>query len=1280
MLKSVTCFLLFLLSLSAYSQTEVTHVLQWQGYEFITDPATGTTTEIPSFTGASIPEKLPVYTFALSETEVTNPEIIAEQFAPFSDADSVLLAASSLPATFTLLQRQAYQNKKLVTLFSFVPIRLNSQTGKPEKLVSFTFRYVSSGKPPRQLNASRLHAGASVLSSSTWYKIGIPATGLYKIDKATLQNMGISTASINPQNIRLFGNGGGMLPQLNATPRPDDLIENAIYVAGENDNKFDDTDYILFYGQGPHNWVLNDDKQGFRHQFNIYSDTAYYFLQVSPTPGLRVSKQAPLTGAKATITSFQERLFHEVNLKNKLLSGRMWVGEEFSSFTPTHDFSFLVTDIIPESIVQVKAAVAGDSPTQNAFGVKLNNTSIGTFTIPGRGSFNYHPVGVYQTNLFEAHSNAISNSGELKVSLNFNSSGNSSALGYLDYIEILAERQLKLYGNQTSFRSLQNVYPGAVSNFVVADMPDGSVVWDVTNPQRPALPVLAFKGETASFTANTDSVKEFIAFTGNDFPKPSFSGVAQNQNLHALNKNGNTDLVIITHPAFLTQAERLAAHRQTHNGLQVSVVTTTQVYNEFSSGSQDVTAIRDFMKMMYDRSTKGPENTLHLLLLGDASYDYKSLNTTNTNYVPVYQSRESLDPLESYSSEDYYGFLDDSEGFWDEDNFSNPDLMDIGIGRLPVRTATEAEIIVTKLIQYDDPKSFGNWRNRIVFAADDGDGTEHLRDAEFLADFMAAKHPAYNQRKIYLDMFKQENGAGGQVSPATNLSIDQAIENGALLINYTGHGSETTLAQEKILTIPQIQNWKNKDKLAFLVTATCEFGRYDDPARSSGAEYALLNQNGGAIGLISTTRPVYAGGNRILNKNFFELAFAPVNNQMPRLGDVLRLTKNKSLSQVNNRNFALLGDPSMRLAYPHLKVNVDKINGTDATITPDTLKALRKITLTGSIRDVNQLLVANFTGTVQVTVYEKETQINTLGDESSNGISNIRAVPVRENIIYEGVASVREGLFTATFVVPKDIAYNLGNGKISLYASSGLADAQGVNQNIIVGGADPNAGPDNLPPTVRLFMDDETFVSGGLTGSEATLIANFADDNGINTTGIGIGHEITAVLDGNKKEPIHLNNYFTADIDSYQTGKVRYLFKGLTTGKHEITVKVWDTHNNSAESKLEFVVANSEKLALAQVLNYPNPFRQLTTFQFNHNRQGEDLDIQIRIFTVSGTLVKVLSGTSKASKAHFADLTWDGRNEKNHYLSKGIYIYVLSVRSKRDGSVENKTQKLILLN
>ncbi|PSR54387.1 hypothetical protein AHMF7605_13140 [Adhaeribacter arboris] len=1132
------------------------------------------------------------------------------------------------------------------------------------------------------------YADASVLSNGTWYKIGIPATGLYKLDRNTLQNMGIATASLNPQHIRLFGNGGGMLPQPNATARPDDLIQDAIFVAGESDGKFDAEDYILFYGQGPHTWSLDVNQQTFRHEFNIYSDTAYYFLQVGQTTGLRVNKQTPVTGATATINTFEERLFHEVDLKNKLLSGRQWMGEEFSSFTSTKDFTFAITDILPNSVVQIKAAVIGDSPSNNSFEFKLNNADLGKLNIAGRGNFDYHPVGVLQVATFEKNSNTLSNTNELKVNLTFNNAGNAAALGYLDYLEIVAERQLKLYGNQTIFRSLQNIFPGAVSTFNVGNMPAGAIVWDVTHPNHPEALDLTIKTNSASFTTATDTLKEFIAFTGQDFPAPTIAGIVPSQNLHDLNKDGKTDLVIVTHPNFISQAERLAAHRQTHDGLQVNVVTTRQVYNEFSSGAQDVTAIRDFMQMMYERRGNNSEKTLHLLLFGDASYDYKSTNANsskdrtvnNTNYVPTYQSRESLDPLESYSSEDYYGFLDNSEGFWDETDFSHPDLMDIGVGRLPVHTVQEAEILVTKLIHYDDPKTFGNWRNRLVLAADDGDGTEHLRDAEFLADYMKTNHSTFNIHKVYLDMFKQENGASGQLSPDANRSIDEALERGALLINYTGHGGETTLAQEKIVTIPQITNWKNKDRLAFLVTATCEFGRYDDPARSSGAEEALVNQNGGAIGLISTTRPVYAGGNRILNKNFFEIAFTPINEQMPRLGDVLRLTKNRSLSQVNNRNFALLGDPSMRLAYPQLKVSLDKVNNTDVSSGIDTLKALSKITFTGSIRESNLAVATNFNGLVQIIVYEKETQINTLGDESANGVSNIRAVPIRENIIYDGTASVQAGLFSTTFIVPKDIAYNLGNGKISFYAFSGTTDAQGAFSNIIVGAANPNSTSDNQPPAIRLFMDDETFKSGGLTTPNTTLLAHITDENGINTTGIGIGHELTAVIDGNKNQSINLNNYFTAEVDNYQAGQVRYPLSNLSVGKHEISVKAWDTYNNSAESKIDLMVANSEKLALAQVFNYPNPVQNQTTFQFDHNRQGDDLNIEIKIFSTTGSLVKTLTGTSFASKPHLDAIIWDGRNENKQALAKGLYIYVLTVRSNLDGAKATKTEKLILLN
>ncbi|RIJ43159.1 type IX secretion system sortase PorU [Pontibacter oryzae] len=1123
--------------------------------------------------------------------------------------------------------------------------------------------------------ASGGFASGSVLGSGDWYKLAVTSSGIYKIDRSVLQALGINTQSIDPKKIQLFGNGGGMLPQPNSTPRPDDLQENAITVVGEADGKFDDADYVLFYAKGPHTWNYDATQKQFRHELNIYSDTAFYFLRINHSPGARMTNRAQATGAQQTITSYNERLFYEKELKNMVFSGRDWYGEEFSAFQASREFTFQASDAVAGSEVKLTAALMANSPTDCSFSVALNGQTLGSQSIPNRGSYNYHPEGVNSTKTYTTNQQQVG-SGDYKATLTFGTNGSSTALGYLNYLELSYERQLKMYGEQTAFRSVESINQ-PVSTFALAGTPAGISIWDVTNP----LQVVAQEHNSGTFSTSTDLLREFVAFqAGSISSKPVVLGKVANQNLHSLNSSGTLDFVIVTYPGFVQEANRLAAHRAQHSNMQVAVVTTTQIYNEFSSGAQDVTAIRDFMRMLYSRSNKPSGDVMYLLLFGDASYDYKNRIRNNTNFVPIYESRQSLHPITSYSSEDYYGFLDENEGEWAE-NALGDHLMDIGIGRLPAKSAPEAAVMVNKIIAYDSPAHFGNWRNRITLVADDGDYNEHQNDAEFLADYLIENHPKYNPTKVYTDLYQQQAVANGQRVPDATAAIDKAVEQGSLILNYTGHGNEVSWASEQILTMPQIYSWKNKNKYTFMLTATCEFGRYDDPGRPSGAETALLHAEGGAIGLITTTRPVYSNSNRVLNRNFYQTAFAPINGRMPRLGDLVRLTKNNSITSnssgstgVNNRNFSLLADPSMQLAYPVLEAQLTSINNRQNVI--DTLSALGKVTLAGQIQDAGGSIASNFAGTLHLKVYEKPTILYTLGDENGQKVP----VKVRENIIYDGKATVNDGLFEISFVVPKDIAYNFGQGKISMYASNDTQDALGSNQEVIIGGTSKTAPSDNEPPSIKLFMDDESFVSGGLTGQTTTLLAKLFDDNGINTAGIGIGHEITAVLDNDQANLVALNDYYTSAPNSYQAGEIQYTLKNLTPGPHNISLKAWDTHNNSAEAYIEFFVSNDAQLALEHVLNYPNPFASNTTFQFDHNRAGENLAVQVQIFTISGQLVKTLHSRFNNSTARVNNLTWDGLNEHNDVLPKGVYVYRVLVQSEQDGAKASKVEKLIIIN
>jgi len=1125
------------------------------------------------------------------------------------------------------------------------------------------------------------HTSQSVLSTGNWYKIGITSPGIYKLDKAFLQTLGLAPESIDPRQIKLYGNGGQMLPQPNHIFRPDDLRENAIYVPGEADGKFDNTDYILFYAPGPHTWHWNSTSRRFTHELNIYSDTAYYFLSVSNTPGKRVQRQPALTNATNTIETYHDHIYYEQDLVNLLQSGRNWYGETFNNFTSFRNFNFPLPDLVPGTSVSLTSAVVGNSEKASSFQIKANETMLGTQSFFGRGKHDYHREGEYKVQTFSIPGTSLT-SNTLQVNLTYNLQGTSSAVGYLDYLEITAERRLKLINNQTIFRSLQHLGNFTPATFKITDISADAQVWDITNATSATALPLQITNNLGAFTAKTDSLREYVVFKGTDFPKPFAASRINNQNLHGLNAGGDLDLLILTHPLFKTAAEKLAQHRREHDYLQVKVVTTTEVYNEFSSGSQDVTAIRDFMKMLYQRRKKAGEAVLYLLLLGDASFDYKSdfqsINArtlNNTNFVPVYESRESLDPLKTYSSEDYYGLLDSGEGLWSEEIFSTPENVDIGIGRLPVKTAAEAETIVKKIIHYDSPASFGKWRNQIALIADDGDNAEHLRDAESLADLLKEKQPAYLVKKLYLDLFKQENQPSGQRSPITTQEVNHAVEQGSLFTNYTGHGNETWLTNEQIVTASQIAGWQNYDKLTFLLTATCEFGRYDDPRRNSGAEFALLNTKGGAIGLISTTRPVFASSNRVLNRNFMLAAFEPINAGLPRLGDIMRKTKNNSQSNLNNRNFALLGDPSQRLAYPSLSAAITHINDrpTLASAT-DTLKALEKVSLRGIVTESTEVAKADFDGLIHITVYDKSKKIKTLGDENSP----ITDIEIKDNILFDGTATVKAGKWQINFVVPKDIVYQAGQGQVYLYAYNAQTDGHGYTNQVILAGTEENSTNDNRPPQIRLVLDDESFIAGGLMGRSPLLIAHLYDESGINTSNAGIGHEITAYLDGDKSKAIILNDFYASHPDNFQAGDIRYSLQDLSLGSHKLTLKAWDNYNNSAEADLLFTVTDEQELKISNLKNYPNPVVTQTTFTFDHNQTNDQLDIELHIYSVDGKLVKSIYYQKMAIDLTLPQIVWNGRDDKNNLLTNGIYLYRVIVRSKGNGLETQEINKLLL--
>lgn len=1174
-----------------------------------------------------------------------------------------------------------FEKKKEYLGVSLLPF-IKDAAGQKQRLVSFELLY-EAGPPINQssLRTAASNVANSVLSTGTWVKLAVNQTGIYKITAAQLSQYGLDANQVDPSQVRLFGNGGGMLPRLNSQFRHDDLAENAIEVFdGGVLGRFDGNDYILFYGESSTSWSL-DANGKFVHELHLLSDDTYYFLTpqlaLGTPPKRIISRGSSVLLPNYFVSDFDDRQFHEVERFNFIKSGRQWYGEQFDvNLTQTFNFNF--PNILSGSRVHIKSNLIARSFSPSYFRMNYNGQSILQQNIPAVGSS-------YTSDFADEDIDTVSFTpvgSDINISLTYFPT-TSTSVGYLNHLVVNARRSLNMTGSQMGFRNIASAASGRVSQFTLSGNLNNVRIWDVTDPINIAQQLTSAPGQ---FTIPTDSLLEFIAFNGSSFNVPSYAGGVSNQNLHGL---GPVDMVIVAHPAFDSEASRLADFHRNENNLRVALVHPQEIYNEFSSGAPDLVGIRDFVRMFYNRANNTSDLPKYLLLFGDGSYDNKAVSPSNTNFIPTYQSLNSISLIRSYVSDDFFGFLDNSEGDWDD---SATDLLDIGIGRFPVKSVDEARLVVNKTIDYATPgtitegnttcaesntSSLGDWRNVMCFIADDEDAGLHLNQSNGLANYIRNNYPVFNIDKIFIDAYNQVSTPGGQRYPSVNEAINRRMGKGALVINYTGHGGETGWTAERILDNNMVASWKNKRKLPLFITATCEFSRYDDPGRTSTGELVLIGSEAGGVALMTTTRLVYAAQNGVLNSVMMSHLFDEVNGELQRLGDVYVTVKNDNsvlAGGINPRNFSLLGDPALRLAVPQYDVVTTAINGNAPVPDGDTLSALRKVTISGEVRENGQKLT-NFNGIVYPTVFDKEESVATLGNDGSSPVVNFT---LRKNAVYRGKASVVNGEFAFTFVVPRDIAYNLGRGRISYYAQNGMEDASGNYDSVLVGGSDPGASQDNEAPAVQLFLNDEKFVFGGLTNPNPVILALVSDSNGVNTVGNGIGHDITATLDNDPNSIFTLNDYYEADLDDYTKGRVVYPLNGLSEGKHTLKFKIWDIHNNSTESLTEFTVAESATLALERVLNYPNPFTTRTSFFFEHNRPCGNLDVQVQIFTVSGRLIKTINQPIACEGYRYDGIQWDGRDDFGDPIGRGVYVYRLKIRDE-SGSVADKFEKLVVL-
>jgi hypothetical protein len=1112
-------------------------------------------------------------------------------------------------------------------------------------------------------------ASGSVLSSGKWFKMAVTSDGIYRVDYSKLKQLGLS----DPSNPRIFGNNFGQLSYYNDDPKPDDLKEIGIMLVKGSDNIFNDGDYLLFYAEGTNHWKYKTSTNEYSFIRQNYSDTAFYFLTSFSAAGKAVSNLPDIAAQPGYYSSSYDALYqHEVETENLIKSGRDW----YQPISPAASIAINpgFNDIILSEKMEYRFRVAARASIPTLLRLYENSTVTAAVLVPEVNLL--ATTGTY-ANLGEITTTSLPTSSSPTYEARFFNNGEQGAKGWIDLVRFRGRSMNNFTGKTLKLSDYRTIKKSQVTQYSIKSTLSNVNIWDITDPFNPGNIVYTKTGDSLRFKSNTDSLRTFIAFTLDKAISPTINRISiPNQDLH---HSEAADMVIVTYPGFSRYAEKLAQIHNNSNGLKSLIVTPEQIYNEYSGGIPDIAAIRNFLRMKFLNQYGSARPLKYLLLFGDGSYQNKALPPHNPNFIPTYQSQNSTVVVSSFTSDDFYGLLENGEG-------ESDGTEDIGIGRFPVTDTVQAGIMVEKAGRYLSPESKGSWRNQICITADDGDGNTHLIDAEGLSSLLESDWPTFVVDKIYLDAFNQVNSASGKSYPDVNSAISDRINSGCLMFNYIGHGNETGLAAERVIKADDISSWKNKSKLPLFITATCEFSRFDDAeynsltgdfsGKTSAGEQVLIKPDGGGIALMTTTRVVYSAPNYTLNRNIYKYAFTRDKNGNPlALGDIIRLAKLNSGTGQNKRNFTLLGDPAIILAYPSGgRVITDYVNNVSVSKPIDSLKALSYVTISGHIEDYSGHLLTGFNGAVYPLVYDKASKIKTLANDGGP----VTEFYMRNNTLFSGKTNAVNGKFTYSFVVPKDIDYAFGKGKLDYYATSGDSDLAGEFSNVIVGGFSNTVLSDTSGPNIKLYLNDTLFKNGGISSSNPVLLAVISDNGGINTTGSGIGHDIKAYLDGDKNNNMILNNYFETDLNNYKRGHIYYPLANISEGTHSLTLKAWDNYNNSSQASVNFIVKTDKGFILNSLINYPNPFTDITSIIAEHNRPDIMLKIRIDIFNMNGRLIKIIETDLYSSGFALPPILWDGRASNGSRAGRGIYPYTVTISTEKGEKAKASGRMIIL--
>lgn len=1290
MKRILKALLLSFISFTAYAQ----HInLNWQGSATI-DYGTEKV-NVPYFTNSGYNNEGREISITIENKNSTKRSKAQNlKWEKVGKKDLYDLDESSLPSK-DLFSSSSYFNKYDQSNSSALKVSaFKNENGTIYRLVAFDIVEDKENLPIAQ----RYGTTENPLKQGNIYKIRVDKSGIFKITSAFLTSLGINPATVNPKNMRIYGNGGIMLPEYNRDSRYDALQENAIQVFGEEDGVWNTEDFALFYAQGPNGYNIftstNTNGNGRTdtrtdrpfNYVNIYDDYAYYFITFDHGEGKRV-QDSNIAANGTPITRYDAyQVLNEEKL-NLMKFGRTWTGD---GFTTEQTVSFNTTSPIQSGdLVRYRARVIGYNATTNSVTINFNGQNSSTTTLNSDREF--YPI------LYNGSITGISGN-QLSFRINPNIGANPSGRFFLDYAEVQYKENLHFNGQQMNFRSYDieedsnNSYSFSIGNISGLEQ-----VWDVsdiTNATRKVNQNTAGSSFNFAYLASSDIFNnEFVAFNASSAYIPYAIGRIENQDLSGLS---NIDYLMVTSPEFLGHAQRLANYYQ--DQYNVAVVDVNKIYNEFSSGRKDATAIRDFATKL-----NSPSGTLkYIFILGDSSYDFRGRMVPGSDVVPAYQSEESGSLESSFVTDDFFGMTAPASSTTITQNYP-----DIPVGRLPAATLSEAKLLIDKTLAYNNALQgqstpFGEWRMKLDFVVDDDYENENpfhttVNNAlvsNFESDTNTRKE--YNIRKLYLDSFTADISSGGQRYPQVNQAIMNDVGN-SLFMLYFGHGGVNGWAQERVLTLDEIQNFNNYNnvysRFPLISTITCEFTLWDDPATFSAGEQVIKSAQGGSASMITSSRKIAVSYGVGFTGMFINQIFNLENDDFLSLGDAFLNAKVKYGRQSNHLRVNFLGDPASKLSRPKRLLEIENIE----TPVPGQIRALDFVKITGSVKKADGTVDETFNGRVAINIFDKKLTKTTLNNDNLPGMLPKLTYKEEGSPIVKSSGTVSNGSFTIEFYVPKDINYEVGEGRILLYADNKSRDVF-QNQSYTIGGINPDGINDDTPPKVRLFMNNVNFADGGITDQNPMLLACVTDDKGINSTGSGVGHDITTYLDGEIINTVVLNDYFFSgegqgcvnpDLADYQKGVVSYPFRNLTPGEHQLTFKIWDINNNSTTETLNFIVKDEtdQNLIVKRLLNWPNPFTNKTYVQFEHNCD-DILDVNVQIFTITGKLVRTLSNTITAEpflegfRTPRTAIEWDGRDDYGDTVGKGTYIFKIFARSQNQDKCKGSAtavEKMVLL-